>query len=106
MWFERSFRQGTKKNGLASRYFNYEGNTFVTQLEACLSTLFLVYSNRLVPTASLLDAFYAKQEADGAIRGAYSESDGSPLVSDDNPQGVASPLFASCPTTSKDQRSP
>ncbi len=93
-WIEGSFRQGTKKNGLASRYFNYEGNNFVSQYEACLATFFLVYSNRLVPTTSLLDTFYGKQEADGAIRGAYSESDGSPLVSDDNPQGVASPLFS------------
>jgi neutral trehalase len=93
-WIEGSFRQGSKKNGLASKYFNYEGNSSVSMLEACLSTFFLVYSNRLVPTTSLLDSFYAKQEPDGAIRGGYAESDGSPLSSDDNPLGVAPPLFS------------
>ena len=41
-----------------------------------------------------LDNFYSKQEESGAIRWRYSEEDGAPIISDDNPEGVSAPLFA------------
>ena len=41
-----------------------------------------------------LDTFYNKQEEDGAIRAEYLVEDGTPVLGDDNPTGVAPPLFA------------
>ena len=41
-----------------------------------------------------LDNFYAKQEADGAIRGDYRSRTASRLITKDNPEGVLPPLFA------------
>ena len=42
----------------------------------------------------MLDFFYGKQEESGAIRSDYSIEDGSPVVSENNPEGVTMPLFA------------
>jgi len=89
-----SIKSGTSKNGLQSKYFNYAKSDKINQFEAILSTFFLVYSNKLFPVASALDNFYGKQEEDGAIRGEYSETDGKPVRSKKNPQGVMPPLFS------------
>ncbi len=88
------WKRGTQKNGLASRYFSHPDSTRINQVEACFSTFFLVYSNRIFPVMSVLDNFYGKQEDSGAIRGEYSEEDGRALHSRDNPKGVLPPLFA------------
>ena len=93
-WIKDSFKTGTSKNGLASKYFNYPHNGKINQFEAVFSTFFLVYSNRMYPPAPLLDNFYGKQEEDGAIRGEYSETDGKPILSRKNPLGVLPPLFS------------
>ena len=71
-WRHDSWKEGTSKNGLAPRYFNYPKNNRINQYEACLSTFFLVYSNKIFPVLPQLDNFYGKQENDGAIRGEYS----------------------------------
>ena len=60
---------------------------------ACL-LFFLVYSNNIFQATPALDNFYSRQEASGAIRGRYSEEDGSPVLTDDNPEGVGAPLFS------------
>ena len=86
--------KGTGKNGFGPRYFNYPHNTTLKQFEAILSTFFLVYSNRMYPASSLLDIFYSKQESSGAIRGEYKISDGKPLLSVENPEGLQPPLFS------------
>lgn len=93
-WIQDFWKRGTSKNGLPNRYFNYPENETLHQFESCMATFFLVYSNRVYPVAPLLDAFYDKQEDDGAIRGAYRESDGQPVLEKDNPEGVEPPLFA------------
>jgi neutral trehalase len=88
------WKKGTPANGLAGRYFNLPRCESINQFEACWSTFFLVYSNRIFPAAAVLDNFYGKQEADGAIRGLYSEKDGRPLPIPGNPEAVMPPLFA------------
>jgi neutral trehalase len=93
-WIHESWKEGTSKNGLAPRYFNYPKSNRINQYEACLSTFFLVYSNKIFPVLPQLDNFYAKQEDDGAIRGEYSERDGSPVFTKKNPAGVMPPLFS------------
>jgi neutral trehalase len=88
------WKKGTAANGLHSRYFTHPDSTRINQFDACFSTFFLVYSNRIYPVISLLDNFYAKQEDSGAIRGEYGEKDGKPIRAKDNPKGVLPPLFA------------
>lgn len=93
-WIQESWHKGESENGFPNRYFNYPDSDTVNQYEACFSTFFLVYSNRVFPAAAQLDLFYEKQEQNGAIRGDYRVSDGTPAFSDENPEGVNPPLFA------------
>jgi len=88
------WKKGTSANGLRGRYFTHPDSTRINQFDACFSTFFLVYSNRIYPVLSLLDNFYSKQEDSGAIRGEYGQKDGKPIRSKDNPKGVLPPLFA------------
>ncbi|OHD76127.1 MAG: hypothetical protein A2V99_03475 [Spirochaetes bacterium RBG_16_67_19] len=88
------WKKGTGENGLQSRYLSLPASDRINQVEACAATFFLVYSNRAFPAHALLDNFYAKQEADGAIRGEYSEKSGKPVNHKANPEGVLPPLFA------------
>ena len=89
-----AWKKGTGENGLQSRYLSLPASDRINQVEACAATFFLVYSNRAFPAHALLDNFYAKQEADGAIRGEYSEKTGKPVSHKANPEGVLPPLFA------------
>ena len=91
---KEAWKRGTPENGLQPRYFSHPQSDRINQFEACFSTFFLVYSNRIFPVFSALDNFYAKQEPDGAIRGEYNESDGKPIFTRANPEGVFPPLFA------------
>ena len=88
------WKKGTGENGFESRYLSQPASDRINQLEACIATFFLVYSNRAFPAHALLDNFYAKQEQDGAIRGEYSEKTGKPVNHKANPEGVLPPLFA------------
>jgi neutral trehalase len=88
------WKRGSSENDFQGRYYNYPENDRINQFEAILATFFLVYSNRLFPVLSVLDNFYHKQEKSGAIRGEYSEKNGQPLATKDNPEGVLPPLFA------------
>ena len=88
------WKRGTSENDLQPKYFSYPDAESINQFEAILATFFLVYSNRVFPVLSLLDNFYHKQEAEGAIRGEYGIKDGKPVFSRKNPEGVLPPLFA------------
>ena len=88
------WKKGTEDNGLHSKFFAHPESGRINQFDACFSTFFLVYSNRIYPVMSALDNFYAKQEESGAIRGEYRESDGKPVHTKENPKGVLPPLFA------------
>ena len=70
-----------------------EQKTF-NQFEACMSALFLVYSNQKHSPFALIDYFYSKQEEDGAIRSDYSIKDGTPIQSPENSLGLAPCLLA------------
>lgn len=93
-WIHDFWKKGTEQNGFQSRYFCYPSSKTINQFECCLSTFFLVYSNRIFPASTLLENFYSKQEADGAIRAEYKEADGKPLLHRSNPEGVEPPLFS------------
>jgi len=93
-WIKKYWKSGTEDNGFALKYFNYPENDTINQLESCLSTFFLVYSNRNYPVTSLLDNFYSKAEPSGAIRGIYREKDGKPQLTRRNPEGLLPPLFS------------
>ncbi len=88
------WKRGTPENGFQPDYFNHPESNKINQFESCLSTFFLVYCNRIFPVVSVLDNFYSKQEESGAIRGEYSEKDGKPIYSKNNPEGVLPPLFS------------
>ena len=93
-WIQDFWHKGTEQNGFPTRYFNFPGNETLGQFDSILSTFFLVYSNRIYPTSPMLDVFYEKQEESGAIRGEYSVSDGAPVTSRYNKEGVQPPLFS------------
>ena len=90
-WYKN---KNQEQNGLAGGFLVPPGSDRIHQFEACLSTFFLAYSNKIFPGYPMLDNFYNKQEESGAIRGTYLVEDGSPVFSDDNPEGVQPPLFA------------
>lgn len=93
-WLTDSIFENKKSNGFAKSFFNYHGET-IDQVSACFSTFFLVYSNGYISPTSVLDNFYAKQEENGAIRGAYSLETGEPiLLNEDNPENIQPPLFS------------
>ena len=93
-WISDQWHKGTSANGFTARYFRHPAADRINQFEACFSTFFLVYSNRVYPVTAQLDTFYQKQEEDGAIRGEYLVEDGSPVLPRSNPTGAAPPLFA------------
>lgn len=93
-WIKGSWKNGNSHNGLHTKYFNYPHNDTINQFEAIFSSFFLVYSNKIFPVTPLLDNFYTKQEPSGAIRGIYSEKNGQPVFSKNNPECVLPPLFS------------
>ncbi len=93
-WLQDSWKIGNSKNGFPKTYFNYPENDSVNQFESILATFFLVYSNNQFPACPSMDLFYSKQEETGAIRCAYGESDGKPVLSSNNPEGIHPPLFS------------
>lgn len=94
VWIDEHWKQGTEQNGFEGNYVSYEGQKTINQFNCCLSSLFLNYSNQTYSPFEMLDYFYKKQEASGAIRSDYSVEDGSAVLSEDNPEGVTMPLFA------------
>jgi neutral trehalase len=94
LWLQDSWQKPNKEIGLPWSYFNYPGNKTVSLFETCFSTFFLVYNTKKYSVSPLLDIFYEKQEANGAIRGEYSVETGKPVFSPENPEGVQPPLFS------------
>lgn len=87
-------RQEDEEDKRGARFTSSRGGvTFIDQGETILSSFFLVYSNRNFPAGAGIDYFYAKQEADGAIRGRYDAVSESGIMTSDNPLGVGLPLF-------------
>ena len=70
------------------------GKMIINQFESIFSSFFLVYSNRNFDACNNLDYFYARQEADGAIRNRYDVTTNEPIADKKNPNGLDLPLFA------------
>lgn len=93
-WIQDSWLSGSERSVIKGTFFGYPGCAKTTQMEAILSSFFLVYSNRIYQAHPTLDIFYERQEPNGAIRWAYDIESGNPVVSPDNPEGIGLPLFA------------
>jgi len=94
-WIADYWTSGSPDSGLgANKFFYYPADRKLDQLEQIFSSFFLVYSNRIYSASSGLDALYALQEENGAIRGRYDIDTGAPAPTDDNPECLALPLFA------------
>lgn len=93
-WIQDCWFSGETKSPLGSKFFFHPGSSSVYQIEAVLSSFFLVYSNRIFQAHPSLDLFYERQEPSGAIRWAYDIETGNPVVGPENPEGLGLPLFA------------
>ncbi|MBN2618174.1 MAG: hypothetical protein JXR64_07650 [Spirochaetales bacterium] len=85
--------KGNNANGI-NEYFTHPDNKTINLFETCMSSFFLVYSNKNYDVSIYLDNFYKKQESNGAIRSDYSLETGKPVFTQDNPEGLNPPLFA------------
>jgi neutral trehalase len=93
-WIQDCWNSGGENSLLEGKFFSYPGSPVVHQMDAILSSFFLVYSNRIYQAHPTLDIFYERQEPNGAIRSAYNIETGFPSVTEDNPEGLGLPLFA------------
>ena len=93
-WIQDYWNGGGESEAIEGKFFTYPGSSTIKQLDAILSSFFLVYSNRIYQASPTLDLFYTRQEPSGAIRSAYSVSTGLPIVDKNNPEGLSLPLFA------------
>ncbi len=94
VWIDEFWKKGTEENGFTGNYISYNDQKTFDMFSCCLSSMFLNYSNQTYSPFDMIDFFYSKQEPNGAIRAQYSIEDGSPVLSEDNPEGVVIPLFA------------
>ena len=93
-WIEDYYSNEVDINGVPTKIFTAPDTTTLNSIDACFSTFFLVYSNKIYPSLPQLDFFYSRQEKNGAIRNTYSLHDGTPVFPEDNPESVGLPLFA------------
>lgn len=93
-WLEDTLCKSTSKSAKPIEYFAHQGETKINQVDSILSTFFLVYSNSKYDVGSILDVFYEKQEANGAIRGVYDMTSGKAIIDKDNPESIMMPLFS------------
>jgi len=94
-WIADCWTNGGSQTKISKiRFFYYPSAKTLDFLEQVFSSFFLVYSNRIYPASNGLDALYALQEPDGAIRNAYDIETGVPILPKDNPLGVTLPLLS------------
>ena len=93
-WVEDYYSDEVTIHGTPAKLFIAPDTDVIRSLDACFSTFFLVYSNKIYPSLPQLDFFYSHQEKNGAIRSAYSLKNEKPVFSDDNPESLGLPLFA------------
>jgi neutral trehalase len=93
-WIQDFWNGSGEQGSSEDNFFSYPGSPVVQQMDAILSSFFLVYSNRIYQAHPTLDMFYSRQEPDGAIRWAYNIETGQAVTDLDNPEGLGIPLFA------------
>ena len=86
------FPQTLEKGKKEKNYYS-ESLEFIDQIQACLSSFFLVYSNGEYSPTSTIDKFYQLQEASGAIRSRYDKSNKA-VYMEGNDEGIGLPIFA------------
>ena len=94
VWIDEFWKKGTEENGFVGNYVSYNNQKTFDLFNCCLSSLFLNYSNQTYSPFDMIDFFYSKQEPNGAIRAQYSIVDGTPVLTEDNPEGIVIPLIA------------
>ena len=93
LWSNSEDQWRTIKRGKTQLIFHHPQSQSIRQIEAILSSFFLVYSNRHFPVTQQLDYFYQRQEPDGAIRSEYELNSSQPVMVRKNAYGVGAPLF-------------
>ncbi len=94
-WIQDYWQQPAKEAGFGKeKLFQSPTDRVLDQYDSIFASFFLVYSNRIFPAHSQLDALYAKQEESGAIRWKYDIDSGKAILGPENPQGIGMPLFA------------
>jgi len=93
-WIQDYWNNIGESEAIEGKFFVYPDSATIRQLDAILSSFFLVYSNRIYQASPTLDLFYSRQEPSGAIRSAYEVKTGLPKVEKDNPEGLSLPIFA------------
>lgn len=94
-WIADYWIQGDKSFGFPKeKFFQQPEVNILDQFETISSTFFLVYSNKIYAAHPGLDAFYGFQEESGAIRSKYDITSGKAILTEENPEGIALPLFA------------
>ena len=93
LWGNSEDQWLTTENDKPAHIFHHPHIPTIRQLEAIMSTFFLVYSNRHFPVTQQLDYFYQRQEEDGAIRSEYELASAKPVMVRKNAYGVGAPLF-------------
>ena len=93
-WAVDFWRKAEPDVGLPNPFFAYKDGSYLSLYESCMASFFLVYFNKKYAVSLMLDNFYALQEESGAIRGVYDLETGKPVLTKDNPEGLAPPLLA------------
>ncbi len=94
-WAADCWSSGGPGSGLEkAKFFLYPPEPALDLMDQVFASFFLVYSNRIYAASSGLDALYALQEPNGAIRSRYDAATGKPIFPADNPEGLGLPLFA------------
>ncbi|QMU99163.1 hypothetical protein F0310_01840 [Borrelia sp. A-FGy1] len=86
------FPQTLEKGKKGKNYYS-ENLEFIDQVQACLSSFFLVYSNGEYSPTSTIDKFYQLQEESGAIRSRY-DNNNKAIYVEGNDDGIGLPIFA------------
>ena len=93
-WIQDCWNSGSDQSVVEGKFFSYPGSPTIQQKDAIFSSFFLVYSNRIYQAYPTLDIFYERQEPNGAIRSSYNIETGIPEKEEDNPEGLAMPLYS------------
>ncbi|NIZ19450.1 MGH1-like glycoside hydrolase domain-containing protein [Entomospira culicis] len=91
---DAQWARGTKASGFEGSMFHQKDKVDISVTDACFSSFYLVYSNKVYSAFATLDAIYAKQELSGAIRSHYNFTTGEAILAENNPLGLAPPIFA------------
>ncbi len=85
--------QKVADRGKKDKNYYSENCDYIDQMQACMSSFFLVYSNGEYSSTSAIDKFYQLQEESGAIRARY-DNNNAIIDLDENEENIGFPIFA------------